>query len=307
VPLVLMETLSLWLVFGHGVFSPPNNAPSKNAVLYIMGLVLFSLVHIYTFEMKEEKEEGCATEGKISADDECPIPYCNSISDSDPSVDKTEAALGNERDALLEYNVCLDGGRGSGEDVDLEIVPLSRQQIVDYQSVVNDGNAKDDSTSGQMPCHHSCSTDNCTTFAIESQDCLEHSHTGVDSKHDNEVVIPFDCIQILKEASPAIKKYVSVLQFPFEVLVMCCMFTFLKSSIPICKRLWPIFTKEFIGVHSRWYFILIGAGVSIIVGAFLWCLHGSSKTKSSNVHIGLYTGESVRTTIHSLLYDGNFR
>jgi len=300
-PLILMETLSLWLIFGHGIFSPNL---SKNAAVYILALLLSTFVHIYIFE----REEGCKeSSSKTSADDGCHIPYCNTTSDPDPFIDNNEA-LGNERDSLLESDRCIDRKRCSGSDINatneiLELGPdgqgcvdiYPRHKITGYQSVTHDGSEK-------MPCHHSSSTDNYTAHLMATI-CLEDNYTSIDSKHDDKVVGAFDCRRILGEVSSATKKYFSVLQFPFEVLVMCCMFTFLKSSIPICKRLLPIFYKEFVGSHQRWFIIFIGAGVSISIVAFSWCLYGSSKKKSSNVHIGLFTGESVRTTIRSFLSD----
>jgi len=299
VPLILMETLSLWIIFGHGVFSP--NLP-KNTVPYIIGLLFFTFVHIYIFE----REEIC-TQSQTSADYEYPVPYSNSTSYSDTFVDNNEA-LNNERDSLLhvtmkdelvQSDLLLDGERyniTNGSDGFYPNEQRSTELLTIYNFGYQDGYTQDNTSPQNF------STENQTLHIVGRHEDLRQDYKDVDSDHDDEVDTLFDSSRrILQQVSSITKNYFSVLQFPFEVLVMCCMFTLLKSSIPTCKRLWPIFCKDFIGSHQHLYILSIGVAFFTCVGAFLWCVYSSSKRKSSNVHIGLFTGESVRTTIQSIL------
>lgn len=308
VPLIIMETLSLWLIFGHGIFSP---SLSKNVVPFIICLLYSTLVYIYIFE----RGDGCA-KNKASVDDECTIPYCNSISDSDSLADKNEI-LNNEGDSLLKVtakhelvksDLCVDGERCSvigidatNEIVELGVEALSRHNSFGYQSLLHGGNTKGNTPSGKMSSYHSNCNDNYATYTVEREKDLEQIYTGVDSEHDDKVVVTSDSKMTLEQVCSAAKQYFSVLQFPFEVLVTCCMFTFLKSSIPISKKLWPIFRKDFIGSHQPGFVTLTVVGASVSIVTFLWCLYGSSKKISSSLHVGLFTGESFRTTIRTFL------
>jgi len=279
VPLVIMETLSLWIIFGHSVFSPNV---SQNAVPFaILCLIISALAHNYYFE----GEEDC-TDSKASVDNICDISSGLAISDCDSFVQMNETH-DHEKDLLLEVTDLdsgnIDATNTSAElDLDEDGRALSIVSISGYQSVVHDEITETTIPSGNIPTYHS----KCATIG---------------SEHDDEVLVASGIGSTLKQATSAGKHYFSVLQFPFEVLVMSCMFGLLKSSIPICKRLWPEFCKEFIGSHQRLSIILILVVVSVSVGAFFWCLYHSSKKKSSNIHVGLFTGESVRTTIHSFL------
>lgn len=253
VPLIIMETLSLWVIFGHDIFSP--NLSQNTLPLFILGLLLSVLVHIRLFEREDAYTEN------------------NSSMKSDSSMDSSKA-IGSERDLLLDVELT------AGEEEQLNV------PSIDYQSVVYNS-----SVEGGLP----------SEAAVERQAALGQANTGAGFKQNNDTIVAIDSNATFKEFFARAKQYFSVLHFPFEVLVICCMFTLVKSSIPTLKRLWPIFCKEFIDSHPKWVIILIGASISIVIAAFCWCLHRSSKNKPSTMHAGLFTGETIRTSVHTIL------
>jgi len=234
-PLVIMETISLWVLFGHDILLfnlRPNPMP------YVLGLLISVIFHVYLFEGKDSSGHGDGNGfGVLLFKSEFYVDHEKKANESAPLLKVAEGH------GFVE-SYC------SGEDVGT--LGNIRNEKIAPGSVV--------SQNTQERCHIS--------WLYCGRETLERIHVTC-------------------------KLFFSDLQFPFEILIICCTFSLLKSSIPICQRLLPIFRNEFLHTHTNWSLTLMGILLSIGLVILLWGLHQTSKNKSS-LHFGLLSGESLR-------------
>ena len=259
-PLIIMETLSLWVVFGHSVFSPNI---SKNILpLVIFGLLFMVLIHIYVFEI----QSGSTTNFGTRMDN-------NAKNFNSNGILKSDSFLISEKDSLLNVGSITS-------DEEEFVIP-----IIDYQGVT----------------HFEESIESSLSLETNQED-LGQRHSGTGCKPNDVVTGSISSVKALKPILNQAQNYFSVLLFPFEVLVISCMFALVKSSIPTLTKLWPIFREKVISSYPKWVTILIGAAIFIIITACSWWLHRNSKKRSLNLHSGVFNGESIRTTVQTILF-----
>jgi len=296
VPLVIMETISLWVIFGENIFTPifsPNTTP------FVLGLLFSVLIHIYLFERVDDNglANDCCGLHSISNlsinGNKAYFIESDSLLNVEPKHDLYlfKSDLSNE-----DYNACKAGNTNWHSDLYSSNGKKSEARSSSNTLSSCDISLDDGSSQGRASELNGIKTlksNNYDEDAMERH--VEYNCKGseVDLEHYYSVIISA-CGVFIKRITSSVKDYFSALQFPFEMLVICCTFTLLKSSLPRYQKLVPVFQHDFISSHHHWYLELIGVLLFIGFMASLWCLYRAGKNKSSTLHLGLLTGETLR-------------